>query len=301
MFVLLAPSRSCWASGLRKYVFLCTACGSLSILLGTLFLTVYFMLKSYTSSLNHFETIPTYVPSGMLIATGFLIICLACRKNRNSFLMKLCGLCSLCCAVLCVSVTVTTTVIHMNRLQTLRECLYTQKTQSCTCYSVLMDNDRTSDEGIKFVFNSTPDCEVVHGALYSCLRAIFGLSVIGILVCIFSCMLVYQLLSHEKKKMYWAQLEMRCRYLYRQQRNSHYCSCCDECRYPPPPHEIFPWELMGNRIGNLYTPNPEDRDGNNRLRSAWNWRRLPWNRNGSGGNEPSRYVDNTFTVSRIGV
>lgn len=58
--------RSCWSSGLRKYVFLCTACGSLSILLGALFLTVYFMLKSYTSSLNHFETIPTYVPSGMV-------------------------------------------------------------------------------------------------------------------------------------------------------------------------------------------------------------------------------------------
>lgn len=48
--------------------------------------------------------------------------------------------------------------------------------------------------GIKFVFNSTKDCEVIHGALYSCLRAIFGLSVIGILICIFSCMLVYQLL-----------------------------------------------------------------------------------------------------------
>ncbi|KAK6618530.1 hypothetical protein RUM43_013723 [Polyplax serrata] len=149
MFKCEGVPRSCWSSGLRKYVFLCTACGSLSILLGALFLTVYFMLKSYTSSLNHFETIPTYVPSGMLVATGFLIICLAWRKNRNSFLMKLGGLCSLSCAVLCVSVTVTTTVIHMNRLQTLRECLYTQKTLSCTCYSVLIDNNRISDEGKK--------------------------------------------------------------------------------------------------------------------------------------------------------
>jgi hypothetical protein len=47
---------------------------------------------------------------------------------------------------------------------------------------------------VHYVFNSTPDCEVIHGALYSCLRAMFGLSVIGILVCIFSCMLIYQLL-----------------------------------------------------------------------------------------------------------
>lgn len=48
--------------------------------------------------------------------------------------------------------------------------------------------------GVRYVFNATPDCEVIHGALYSCLRAMFGLSVIGILICIFSCMLVYQLL-----------------------------------------------------------------------------------------------------------
>lgn len=55
------------------------------------------------------------------------------------------------------------------------------------------------------------------------------------------------------------------------------------------------------RIGNLYTPNPEDRDGNNRLRSAWTWRRLPWNRNGSNGNEPSRYVDNNVVSPQAGV
>ena len=47
---------------------------------------------------------------------------------------------------------------------------------------------------VSYVFRSVPDCNVVHGALFSCLRALFGLSVIGALVCIFSCMLVYQLL-----------------------------------------------------------------------------------------------------------
>lgn len=55
--------RSCW---FRKYVFLCTACGGLAVLLGALFLTVYFMLRSYTSSLNYFETVPTYVPAAMV-------------------------------------------------------------------------------------------------------------------------------------------------------------------------------------------------------------------------------------------
>ena len=47
-----------------------------------------------------------------------------------------------------------------------------------------------------FIFADTADCEVIHGALYACLRALFGLSVIGILVSLFSGMLVYQLLGY---------------------------------------------------------------------------------------------------------
>lgn len=50
---------------------------------------------------------------------------------------------------------------------------------------------------IKCVFEDVSDCDVVHGALYSCLRAIFGLSVVGVLVCICSAMLAYQLLRCE--------------------------------------------------------------------------------------------------------
>lgn len=51
---------------------------------------------------------------------------------------------------------------------------------------------------IKCVFEDVSDCDVVHGALYSCLRAIFGLSVVGVLVCICSAMLAYQLLRYEE-------------------------------------------------------------------------------------------------------
>ncbi|XP_049846658.1 uncharacterized protein LOC126299048 isoform X2 [Schistocerca gregaria] len=277
-----ALPHSCW---LRKYVFLCTACGGLSVLLGILFLTVYFMLRSYTSSLNYFETVPTYVPATMLIVTGLIVMCLASRKNRYEYLIKLCGICCLVGGVLCIVVTISTTVIHMSRLQTLRECMYTQKTQTCTCYSALLQSSDKTEEGLRYVFNSTPDCDVIHGALYSCLRALFGLSVIGILICIFSCMLVYQLLSHEKKKMYWEQLEMRCRYMYRQQHTARHCNCCDDCRYPLP-HEGFPWEVMDERywtprrMGNLYSPNPGE-DGNSnthRPTSGWSWCRLPWAR-----------------------
>lgn len=95
------------------------------------------------------------------------------------------------------------------------------------------------------MFDSADECTVVHNALYSCLRAIFGISVAGVLVAVFSCMLVYQLLSHERKKMIWEQLELRRRQVYDQQtphmwpmsngpsiigasRNGS-CRCCDQC------------------------------------------------------------------------
>ena len=53
--------------------------------------------------------------------------------------MKLCGCLCLVSAVLCVVVTVTTTVIHMNRLQTLRECVYQAATRTCTCFAGIID------------------------------------------------------------------------------------------------------------------------------------------------------------------
>lgn len=275
---------------LKKYVFLCSVCGGLASLLGGLFLGVYVILRSYTSSLGYFETIPTYIPAVMLLLTGLGIMCLARRKNRYAFLIKLCGVCCLMSAGTCVLVTVTTTVIHMSRLQSLRECVYTAKTQTCVCYSMLIssESDRHED-GVHYIFNSTPDCEVIHGALYSCLRAMFGLSVIGILVCIFCCMLVYQLLSHERKKKYWEQLELRCRYLYGQPRNQQvisppqrcsHCACSQQFQYPTPAEGTFEnRQWTGGRIGNLYSPNPEP------VSSGWGWR-LPWSREHRQQQEP---------------
>lgn len=69
----------------------------------------------------------------------------------------------------------------------------------------------------------------------------------------------YDNYSHEKKKMYWEQLELRCRSFYQQQSGSSsnhgsvrghpmppatYCSCCEECRYPsiPTGPQVYPWD-----------------------------------------------------------
>ncbi|KAJ8955808.1 hypothetical protein NQ318_005349 [Aromia moschata] len=126
------------SGGIRKYVFWCCACGGLATILGALFLAVYFLLRSYTSTLGYFETIPTFVPATMVYSLNIKKLILK---------IKVCGLCCLVCALTCVLVTITTTVIHMNRLQTLRECVYTQKTRTCTCYSVLLEAHATADDG----------------------------------------------------------------------------------------------------------------------------------------------------------
>lgn len=38
----------------------------MATILGALFLAVYFLLRSYTSTLGYFETIPTFVPATMV-------------------------------------------------------------------------------------------------------------------------------------------------------------------------------------------------------------------------------------------
>ncbi|XP_075219523.1 uncharacterized protein LOC142323581 isoform X2 [Lycorma delicatula] len=283
----------------RKYVLLCTLCGGLACILGASLLSVYLVLRSYTTSLEHFETIPTYVPAAMLIITGFTVMCLARKQNRFIFLMKICRICCIISPAACMYITITTTVVHMNRLQGLRQCIYTLKTQTCTCYTILLDSEAEhTDPGT--VFNATPNCQVVHGILYSCLRALFGLSVVGILVCIFCCLLVYQLLSHERKRNYWCQLEMRCRYLYSSTNRGPiaHCACCQHnTNTMQSPAMVQPtWDPQQDisrfcTPGNLYTPNPvvldegaasvstcaTAEDSSQVIRTGWSWR-LPWSR-----------------------
>ncbi|TMW47481.1 hypothetical protein DOY81_007432, partial [Sarcophaga bullata] len=124
-------------------------------------------------------------------------------------------------------------------------------------------------------------------------------------------MLVYQLLSHERKKMYWEQLELRCRSLYTRPQmpaqnmaavaNPHGCRCCEQChahRQVPIQAAAYPWDETGEPRfwstqppGNFYSPNPggEDLQGLNttcrghemsQTRSrgtGWSWNRW-WQR-----------------------
>jgi hypothetical protein len=179
----------------KKYILLSWVSGGLCVLLGVLFLVIHVLVVTRTASLEYFQTIPAYIPAVMLIVTGVLVTVFSKSGARHPYLIKLCGVCCLVSAALCVGITVTTTVIHMNRLQTLRECVYQSSTKTCTCFAGILDPRSHDPDGtVRYVFTGTEDCDVVHGTLYSCLRAMFGLSVIGILVSIFSCMLVYQVL-----------------------------------------------------------------------------------------------------------
>lgn len=134
------------------------------------------------------------------------------------------------------------------------------------------------------MFNNTPNCEVVHGSLYGCLRALFGLSVVGILVCIFSSMLVYQLLSHERKKVYLEQLELRRRLLYRRHPNHGFCACYNDMCHLWPLWDVLDYRLLQQGVSERQS-NPEQvsRVVSSRLRalgssSRWPLSWLPWGR-----------------------
>ncbi|XP_026755974.2 uncharacterized protein LOC113515877 isoform X2 [Galleria mellonella] len=272
----------------HKYAWWCVGCGALAAALGGLLAAQHIVLRFFTASPQHLETVPAAVPAAMLVLTGVCIMSLARRRNRYSYMIKVVGACCLVCALTCVLVTITTTVIHMNKLQTLKLCEYTKLTRTCTCFSAPADGQHPADDdGVRCVFEGVKDCGVVHGALYWCLRGVFALSVTAVLVCIFSCMLAYQLLSHERKKMYWEQLELRCRSLYRPPatQNSQQpsrqvqsnCSCCAQCHPAQPAWDISLQHRFWapGRIGNLYSPNP----GTGRKTSAWSW--FPWPRSNS--------------------
>lgn len=66
-------------AGIRKYVVWCLICGGLSCLLGIMFLGVYFLVRSYTSTIGYFETVPTFVPATLV--SNFAILCL--RHSLN--------------------------------------------------------------------------------------------------------------------------------------------------------------------------------------------------------------------------
>ncbi|XP_059062612.1 uncharacterized protein LOC131855370 [Achroia grisella] len=275
----------------HKYAWWCVGCGALAAALGGLLAAQHIVLRFFTASPQHLETVPAAVPAAMLVLTGVCIMSLARRRNRYSYMVrkiKVVGACCLVCALTCVLVTITTTVIHMNKLQTLKLCEYTKLTRTCTCFSAPADGQHGGDDdGVRCVFEGVKDCGVVHGALYWCLRGVFALSVTAVLVCIFSCMLAYQLLSHERKKMYWEQLELRCRSLYRPPAGQNAqpsgrpvqtnCGCCAQCHPTQPAWDISLQHRFWapGRIGNLYSPNP----GTGRKTSAWSW--FPWPRNTS--------------------
>lgn len=55
--------------GVRKYVIWCLVCGGILCLLGVMFLAVYFLLRSYTSTVGYFETVPPFVPATLVSQT----------------------------------------------------------------------------------------------------------------------------------------------------------------------------------------------------------------------------------------
>lgn len=52
--------------------------------------------------------------------------------------IKLTGILGFITALICILVTITTAIIHIQRLQSLKECEFTPKDSICTCYSQIL-------------------------------------------------------------------------------------------------------------------------------------------------------------------
>ncbi len=56
----------------------------------------------------------------------------------------------------CLSTDLSNDNRHMSRLHAVRECEYTQKTRTCTCYSVMIESQIDGvEDGVRFVFDAT--------------------------------------------------------------------------------------------------------------------------------------------------
>lgn len=73
-FFLFLPHIVSPRSGIRKYVVWCLICGIISIICGIMFLGVYFLVRSYTSTIGYFETVPTFVPATLVHFGIFYIL-----------------------------------------------------------------------------------------------------------------------------------------------------------------------------------------------------------------------------------
>lgn len=83
-------------SGIRKYVVWCLICGGLSCLLGIMFLGVYFLVRSYTSTIGYFETVPTFVPATLV--SNFAKIPILCSTIYEIILKRECMRMIMACA-----------------------------------------------------------------------------------------------------------------------------------------------------------------------------------------------------------
>lgn len=107
--------------------------------------------------------------------------------------------------------------------------------------------------------------------------------------------ILFCFLSHERKKMYWEQLELRCRSLYSGAppipppgpvigtARGAPCRCCEQCHaHRAAMPSAYPWDgdsrFWAGQAGNFYSPNPGGDEGmgasgNGHRNRSWNWPR----------------------------
>ena len=64
----------------KKYILLSCVSGGICLVLGILYLAIYFTLSAYTTSLHYFQTMPTYIPA--VVVRYLTVMCSIIVRSR---------------------------------------------------------------------------------------------------------------------------------------------------------------------------------------------------------------------------
>ncbi|KAH9423715.1 hypothetical protein DERP_005296 [Dermatophagoides pteronyssinus] len=161
-----------------RYVLFCLLFGCMSLIIGVALFLLGILFRTNTTSIHLLESVPLYMPSLILFCNGLSLMAFMNKNTRRMYLLKsVCGL-YLLVLLLMIIIAITTSAIHLPRF-----------------------NSHPSSK--HFIMEEIMNCDIVHGIIYDSLRVVFALSLLAIIISLFSMITLFKLSTHEKRKLYF--------------------------------------------------------------------------------------------------
>ncbi|XP_025084246.1 uncharacterized protein LOC112558172 [Pomacea canaliculata] len=168
---------------------------------------IYLNIHSLTSSLQHAEIVPTYVPVGAVLIVGLLVFLLFWK--RVHLLVFLTSVISAGVAILCGGAAVLTGTHIIQPMLHFVQCSMYEAQSECHClspYSRQQLSLEYSDKALaKYVYVGVASCSAVEGQLLQMLYGLCVVYIVTFLVCI--AVAVLALLAYHTERLYRRTLE----------------------------------------------------------------------------------------------